>query len=142
MTYFTSDQHFGNNYLENLTKYGTKVNIENGVEPVYHLSKTGKNVIVFFIDRAVGPWAGDIFGEFPEIKKQFDGFIWFPNSLSFSTSTVTASPPLYGGYEYTQEEINRRNTELLVDKNKESHFVMPRLFSQGGFSSMLIQSSV
>ncbi len=123
-------------YEENLEKYGSKGFLEGDeVEKVYHFSKTQKNVLVLFLDRGMGPFVKGIFEEFPEIKEKFDGFTFYPNTISFSCSTVTGSLPLYGGYEYTQDEINKRDTELLRDKNNEAQLLMPKLFLDAGFSA-------
>ena len=122
-------------YSNNLEKFGVKNNTK--IKPEYHLSKEGKNVIVILLDRAVGPYVEDVLTEIPNIKKQFDGFKWYSNTMSFSNATVTGAPPIYGGYEYVQEEMNKRNTELLREKNKEAHLLMPKLFVDGGFSATL-----
>ena len=119
-------------YVLNLEKYGDKENDEN-IKPIYHLSKTGKNVLVLFLDRGIGPLVGDIFDEFPQMKEKFSGFIWYTNVLSFSTATLYGAPPLYGGYEYTEEEINKRTKELLRDKNTESQLVGAKLFANADF---------
>ena len=63
----------------------------------------------------------------------FDGFTWYPNTLSYGTRTNTGSPALFGGYEYTPEEINKRVNEALVDKQNEALKVMPVLFSRAGY---------
>jgi len=47
--------------------------------------------------------------------------------------TNYGAPAIFGGYEYTPEEINKRDTELLVEKNDEALKVMPTLFSENGF---------
>ena len=122
-------------YALNLEKYGSKGLLEGGIEKVYHFSKTQKNVLVLFLDRGVGPFVKGIFEEYPEIKEKFDGFTWYPNTLSYSNCTVTGSLPLYGGYEYTQEEINKRSFELLRDKNNEAQLLMPKLFLDAGFTA-------
>lgn len=124
-------------YAQNLKKYGSKGFLEGGVEKVYHFSKTKKNVVVLFLDRGVGAFVKGIFEAYPEIREKFDGFTWFPNTVSFSTCTVTSSPSLYGGYEYTDEEMNKRNSELLRDKNNESQLVLPKLFLDAGFSAVV-----
>ena len=103
------------------------------IEKEYNLSKTEKNVVVLFLDRAINSYAKKIFEDFPEIKKQFEGFTYFPNTLSFSSSTVTGAPPMMGGYEYTQEKINARKNEKLRDKHNESLLVMPKLFCDADF---------
>ncbi len=62
-------------YVANLEKYGKVDAPEKDIMPVYHLSKTGKNVLVLFLDRGIGPFAGEIFEAYPEIKKQFVSFV-------------------------------------------------------------------
>ncbi len=124
-------------YARNHEKYGVKKDSIEGIEPVYHLSKSGKNIIVLFLDRGIGPFAGEIFENYPEIKKQFDGFTYYPNTVSFSGFTVEGAPPLYGGYEYNQENMNKRENELLRDKNTESQLVLPKLFMDAGYSATM-----
>ena len=123
-------------YYNNYIKYAITPKDDKPIE-FYHLSKTGKNVIVFFIDKAIGPWAGDIFKKYPEIENQFKGFVWYPNTLSFSSNTLQGAPPLYGGYEYTPEEFNLRKTELNRNIHNESIMIMPLLFFNNGFKVII-----
>jgi hypothetical protein len=44
------------------------------------------------------------------------------------------APPLFGGYEYIPEEINKRTTEALVNKHNEALLLMPKIFLDNGFS--------
>ncbi len=105
----------------------------DSVQKEYNLSKTEKNVVVFFLDRGINSFVSRIFEEFPEIKNQFAGFVYYPNTLSFSTHTVTGSPALMGGYEYNQENMNARADEKLREKHNEALMVMPKLFADAGF---------
>jgi len=99
-----------------------------------HLSKEGKNVVVIILDRAVNSYFPYIMNERPELKEQFDGFTWYPNTISYSKSTNLGIPSVYGGYEYTPEEMDKREDEYLVDKHNEALRVMPVLFhEEGGF---------
>jgi YidC/Oxa1 family membrane protein insertase len=102
--------------------------------PVFHLSKEGKNVIVFMLDRGVNSFVPEIFSESPELYSQYSGFIWYPNTLSFNGYTLMGAPPLFGGYEYTPEEINKRSDEALVKKTNEALLVMPLIFSENDFA--------
>ncbi len=106
--------------------------------PVITLSRNGKNVIVFMMDRALGGLVPYMFQEKPELAKQFDGFTYYPNTMSFGTRTIHGAPPLFGGYEYTPDKMNARTDELLVDKHNESLLVMPRLFSDAGYYTTVI----
>lgn len=97
------------------------------------LSKKGKNIVVLMLDRAAGHMVPYIMNEKPELKEQFAGFTYYSNVVSFGRNTNFASAALYGGYEYTPLEINRRDTMLLREKQNEALKVMPVLFLNEGY---------
>lgn len=101
----------------------------------FTLSKTGKNVIVIMLDRAIGPYVPYILNERPELIGQFAGFVYYPNTVSFGGDTIQASPALFGGYEYTPDALNKRPDEKLMDKHDEALLTMPVLFSENGFKT-------
>ena len=107
--------------------------VEEEPEPIFRLSKTGKNVIVLMMDRMVSAYLPYIMNEKPELKEAFDGFTWYPNTTSFGVITNYGSPALFGGYEYTPTKMNARDQELLGDKQNELLKVMPLLFSDNGY---------
>ena len=102
-------------------------------ENILTLSKDGQNVIVFMLDRAIGTYMPYLLEENDSIKEMFDGFTYYPNTLSFGKSTNFCTPALFAGYEYTPENINERDKESLKDKQDEALKVMPVLFSENGF---------
>lgn len=106
---------------------------ENGEKASFTLSRNGKNVIVFMLDRGVDAFVPYMFAEDPELEKQFDGFTWYPNTLSYSNKTNTGSPALFGGYEYTPRRINERSDVSLADKQNEALRIMPSLFDEAGY---------
>lgn len=110
---------------------------EGPIEPIYHLSKDGRNVVVLFLDRAISSFFPYIVKQFPEIEGDFDGFVFYPNTVSFSNKTAKATPAMVGGYEYTPEAMNARSDEYLVDKMGEAALVMARLFREAGFSALV-----
>ena len=97
------------------------------------LSKDGKNVVVIMMDCAIGSFVPYLFQEKPELLDSYDGFVWYPNTLSFGPATNMGTPGLFGGYEYTPEEMNKRSDELLADKHNEALKVMPVIFCEEGF---------
>ncbi len=109
--------------------------------PVFNLSKTEKNVIVIMQDRALSTIFPYILEEKPELKNQFEGFTYYPNTASFAGFTLYAVPAVYGGYEYTPEAMNLRSSEALVDKHNEACKMMPVLFDQNGFTSTVTDIS-
>ena len=103
------------------------------VEPIFRLSTKGKNVIVLMMDRAIGYLFPYILKQRPELKEQLSGFTWYSNTLAYGTHTNFGSPPLYGGYEYTPLEMNRRSDLLLVEKQNQALKLMPILFEENGY---------
>ena len=102
-------------------------------EVSFKLSKNGKNVVVIMLDRALGYQLPYIFNEKPVLKEKFDGFTYYENTISFGGSTNFCVPSLFGGYEYTPVEMNKRSEEALVDKHNEAIKVLPRIFADNGY---------
>ncbi len=103
-------------------------------QPFITLSRTGKNVIVLMLDRAISGYVPYMFNENEELKEQFEGFTYYPNTISFGEHTNFGAPAIFGGYEYTPTEMNKRDEEFLVDKTNEALKVMPKLFSDNGYN--------
>ncbi len=116
-------------YIKNLSNKG------NEIEPIFHLSKNGKNVIVFMLDRAINGFFPLCLEEKPELVEQFSGFTYYPNTISFGAHTIFGSAPLFGGYEYTPRAINERKDKTLVEKQNEALKVLPVLFMENNFQT-------
>ncbi len=96
----------------------------------FHLSKTEKNVIIIMQDRAESSFFPYILKDFPELNEKLSGFTFYPNTISFNGHTFMGSPGVYGGYEYTPFEMNKRDTELLKNKHNESLLLLPLIFTE------------
>ena len=97
---------------------------------LYRLSRKGRNVILVMLDRAQPQYVSEIFKEDPSLEAAFAGFRFYKNAVSFNGHTIEGAPPLYGGYEYTPLEMNRRADEPLFQKSNESQLVLPRIFTE------------
>ncbi|SCY09423.1 membrane protein insertase, YidC/Oxa1 family, C-terminal domain-containing protein [Lachnospiraceae bacterium XBB2008] len=102
-------------------------------DPYFSLDKQGKNVVVIMLDRAISAFVPFILNEKPILQEQFQGFTYYPNTLSYGAFTNVGTPPLYGGYEYTPQRINERTEESLKEKQNEALKVMPVVFLENGF---------
>ena len=107
----------------------------------FNMSTNGKNTVVIMLDRAISCYVPYIFQEKPELYEKYDGFTYYPNAVSYGVSTNFGIPTIYGGYEYTPEEMNKRENELLADKHDESLKVTPYLLSENGFNVTLFDPS-
>lgn len=113
----------------------------SALKPVYRLSRSGKNVVVLMLDRAIDAFVPTIMKEDPKLAERFRGFVWYPNTLSYNGHTLAAAPALFGGYDYTPEELNARSGESLVSKHNEALCVMPRIFAEAGWESAVSDAS-
>lgn len=111
----------------------TSLETETVISPIIPVSKSGKNVMVIMMDRAISGYLPYIFEERPDVAKAFDGFVYYPNTISFGGFTNYGTPPLFGGYEYTPDEMNKRDDMMLIDKHNQALLMMPKLFSKEGF---------
>jgi arylsulfatase A-like enzyme len=97
------------------------------------LTKSGKNVLVIVLDRGLDAMFPYLIHERPELKEQFSGFTWYPNTISHGGYTNFGVPAIYGGYEYTTYQSNQRSDVLLKDKHNEALKLMPTIFSEAGY---------
>ena len=105
---------------------------------IFNMSKTGKNVFVFVLDRAINSYWLDAFERFPNYKKDFDGFVFYPNNVSFSTSTITIAS-LYGGYDYLPYEISANGcSNLLEEKHNQALLTIPLALEKYGYKSYVL----
>ena len=51
------------------------------------------------LDRAKSNYFESILNDQPYIKESFEGFTYYPNTISANSHTLMGSPGLYGGYE-------------------------------------------
>jgi len=125
-----------NNFLvlENKLKYSADEisNFENP-EPVFTLSKNGKNVIVLMLDSAISGYIPYIFNEKPELYQNYSGFIYYPNNISFGVHTRIGAPLIFGGYEYKPENI-QKNRSYTMEKHNEALLTMPLIFHKNKFN--------
>ena len=106
---------------------------QENTDDIIHLDRKGRNVVVLMLDRAINYFVPFMMEEKPELREQFAGFTYYPNTLSYGHNTNVGTPPLFGGYEYVPEKVNARSDVLLKDKQNEALRLMPLNFLKNGF---------
>lgn len=90
---------------------------KNTSENIFHYSKKGKNIVIIMLDRAFGGFVPDIFKDSPNLRSDFEGFTWYPNTLSSSNNTLGALQTIYGGENYIVNNISNYKKDMdLKDK--------------------------
>jgi YidC/Oxa1 family membrane protein insertase len=100
---------------------------------LYSYSKQGKNVLLIFIDGAMSGYMRDILQQDPALADNFAGFTWYSNVVSTGNRTINALPALFGGFDYSVSEVNRRQAGLLKDKVSNAYKLYVDNFSQHGY---------
>ena len=108
---------------------------DDTIKPVYHFSRTGKNVVVIMLDRGISSFVPYIMDELPQVKAGFQGFVWYPNTLAPGDHTIFSAPAIFGGYDYLPQAMNQRNNQLLIEKHNESLQVLPNYFLGQGYTA-------
>lgn len=120
-------------HQENVTENQSKNNHTDMMRPILNLSKEGKNVVFLFLDRAMNAYFPYIMDQSPELNEQYQGFVYFPNTVSFGSHTITGGPSMLGGYEYTPDNMEARGNRL-IDTHNESLLVLPKIFLDADYS--------
>jgi len=124
--------HINKEYKTTLDFFAEKQQITS-IEPIFNLSKTGKNTVIIMLDRATSGFFPFILEESPDLADVYSGFVYYPNTVSFSAYTRLGAPPLFGGYEYTPKALNKRSDVSMRDKHNEALLLLPKIFSSSGY---------
>lgn len=100
------------------------------IDKIFKFTKTGKNVLIVFLDKAINSFFPLALEQDKELKKSFTGFVYYPNTATFYCHTILGTPPIFGGYEYTPREMNKRKGIKMKDKHNESLLVLPSIFKK------------
>jgi YidC/Oxa1 family membrane protein insertase len=100
----------------------------------FPISRRGHNVVVIMMDRMIGEEIPYEFKEDPRLASQFTGFTYYSHTVSWGLATNVGVTPLFGGYDYIPEEMNRRSDVSLAQKHNEAIHVMPVLFLEHGYT--------
>ncbi|MDR2842401.1 MAG: membrane protein insertase YidC, partial [Spirochaetaceae bacterium] len=120
-------------YKRIASQYNSAEVITKNIKPIFSLSKDKPNIIIVMADLALNGLVKPIFNEHPQLRTQFDGFTWYPNTLSFGGHTIFGVPAIWGGYEYSPQEMNKRADVPRVEKHNEALLVLPRILAGSGF---------
>ena len=131
MTIFVNVNKINNGYVRynEIVSIDLKDQISNN--KIFKFTKTGKNVLIIFLDRAISSFFPLIMEKNENLKKSYEGFIYYPNTATFYCHTILGTPPIFGGYEYTPIEMNKRKG-LMKDKHNEALLVLPSIFKNKG----------
>jgi hypothetical protein len=100
---------------------------------LFRFSRTQPNVLLVFLDGAMTGYMPAILEDEPQLRKQLQGFRWFPNVISTGNRTINGLPSVFGGVDYTVEGINARPHGTLKDKVSDAYKIYVENFHAKGY---------
>ncbi len=79
-------------------------------------SKNNENIVFFIIDGAQGWYMRDIFIENIKLNNLYDGFVWYPNTISTSNYTYASVPGMMCGSDFSIENMNKDEDKTITQK--------------------------
>ncbi len=80
-------------------------------EQIISFSKDETNVVVLMLDMLSSGLFLEVLNDHPSWKEELQGFVWYPQTLSISDTTLGSIGSLVGGWQYTPEQVNQLQTE-------------------------------
>ena len=80
------------------------------------VSRTHPNVLVFMLDMFTGDHIAKIQQEHPELLQAFDGFAWYPDTISEAAVTDMSLPSIIGGPRLAPRNLKDKDGVSLEDK--------------------------
>lgn len=105
--------------------------------PVDHRDIIGfsreRNVLLILLDGFSGGYIQTIMNEAPDLLRDYDGFVWYPNMLTAHAGTIGSISSLAGGHQYTVQQINNGNYGSIGNAIKDAYTVYPDAFIPKGY---------
>lgn len=119
--------------LMDKTDHQVSENTDSQPDEIYKYSKSGKNIVLFMVDGSMSGYLPDIFQKTPSLLRTYSGFTWYSNTVSTGNRTINGLPAIFGGFDYTVSEINKREGPL-ADKVNQAYSLYPDNFPRHGYS--------
>lgn len=122
------------------TKEQTAFDLEKEQQTTLNFSKE-KNVLVLFLDGFSGGDMQRIVNEKRHIFNDYNGFTWYKNTLTTGTATWSSIAAMFGGHEFTAENINKKIKSVTKKNPQEQLYgafnMFPKAFGDYQISYLL-----
>ena len=118
--------------------YKKKENKLKTGEKIFNISKNGENIFVIILDRAIPSYWFDAFNRFEEYKDMFDGFTFYPNTVSYNYNTITIAS-IYGGYDYLPYEISTNKNNNITNIHNKALLTLPLSLEKYDYKSYILE---
>ncbi|MBQ7560342.1 MAG: YidC/Oxa1 family membrane protein insertase, partial [Synergistaceae bacterium] len=122
---------------DNKSQIAESINFPDYHNRLWRFSRTGQNVICLFLDGFTGDHVIKILAQHPELVKDLDGFIYFPDTLATGSATFYSTPSIYGGSNYKPSILNERPDITIREKYSEAFSILPNIFTSKDYDVIM-----
>ncbi|BAM32144.1 hypothetical protein HCBAA847_0906 [Helicobacter cinaedi CCUG 18818 = ATCC BAA-847] len=105
--------------------------------PFHHdltsFSKDKENVLILLFDAFTGSHLQIIFEQFPELKQEFQGFTYYPNTLSLDGDTIRTAHTILTGHNLSAFANRNLSMQTYTDNITDSLLATYQTFRKYGF---------
>lgn len=106
-------------------------------DDLFGFSRNGENTLVVMLDMFTGGHMERILAEAPELRRDLDGFVWFPDTVSPGATTLLSIGALLGGEAYAPPAVNARRSAPLKNELHKAFATLPDIYVPRGYSVAL-----
>lgn len=106
-------------------------------DELFGFTKTGENTLVIMLDMFTGGHMERILDQAPELRRELDGFVWYPDTISPGATTLLSIGALLGGENYTPPAINARRELSLKEELHKAFATLPNIYVPRGYGVAL-----
>ena len=92
-----------------------------------------KNILIIMLDGYPGWLIEKFLNEDPNILEPYEGFMWYPNTITNNAGTWGAIAALSGGHNYTIKNINKLDASSLEQVMIDDYSIYPNAFIPMGY---------
>ncbi len=119
-------------------------NTSHGLSPkeinsIHSYSKEGENIVILILDQFTGGHIEPMINDpwFQDFKKDLDGFVWYPDTLSVGSNTGSSILALHGGEEYSLDKLAKLSITP-EEKASKAMYILPRNLAKYNYESILL----
>lgn len=107
---------------------------------LFGLSRKGTNIVVIMMDMFTGDHLGRMVREYPELREQLDGFVWYPDTLAVGNGTSFSLPAMVSGEELAprQNDAAEGRSEALIERVHKSYAAFFDSLAARGFAVSIV----
>ena len=101
---------------KSIQKHQDQTAIPQNIREFFTFSENKKNIVVIMLDMFTGGNIREILQAHPDLRKKFDGFTWYEDSISGGSFTIYGKPGILGGEKITPVNLNKDKSKSLEEK--------------------------